>query len=39
VTVLERGKVLASGTPAQVFSNEAVISAYMGTNVRIGAQS
>ena len=39
VTVLERGAVLASGTPAQVFSNEAVISAYMGTHVRIGVVS
>ncbi|TXL77568.1 branched-chain amino acid ABC transporter ATP-binding protein/permease [Vineibacter terrae] len=39
VTVLERGAVLASGTPAEVFSNEAVISAYMGAHVRIEAAS
>jgi ABC-type branched-subunit amino acid transport system permease subunit/ABC-type branched-subunit amino acid transport system ATPase component len=31
VTVLERGAVLASGTPAEVFSHEQVIAAYMGT--------
>jgi ABC-type branched-subunit amino acid transport system ATPase component len=39
VTVLERGAVLASGTPAQVFSDEAVISAYMGARVRVEAPS
>ncbi|MFO1081459.1 MAG: branched-chain amino acid ABC transporter ATP-binding protein/permease [Reyranellaceae bacterium] len=33
VTVLERGTVLASGTPAEVFSHAEVIAAYMGTQV------
>jgi ABC-type branched-subunit amino acid transport system permease subunit/ABC-type branched-subunit amino acid transport system ATPase component len=31
VTVLERGTVLASGSPAEVFSHEQVITAYMGS--------
>jgi ABC-type branched-subunit amino acid transport system ATPase component/ABC-type branched-subunit amino acid transport system permease subunit len=31
VTVLERGAVLASGTPAEVFSHKEVIAAYMGS--------
>jgi ABC-type branched-subunit amino acid transport system ATPase component/ABC-type branched-subunit amino acid transport system permease subunit len=35
VTVLERGAVLASGTPGEVFSHEEVIAAYMGSHVRI----
>ena len=30
VTVLDRGAVLAGGTPAEVFSNPAVVRAYMG---------
>jgi ABC-type branched-subunit amino acid transport system ATPase component len=30
VTVLDRGTVLAGGTPAEVFSNPAVVRAYMG---------
>ncbi|MEO3997308.1 branched-chain amino acid ABC transporter ATP-binding protein/permease [Mesorhizobium sp. CAU 1732] len=30
VTVLDRGSVLASGTPREVFQNAAVIAAYMG---------
>jgi ABC-type branched-subunit amino acid transport system ATPase component/ABC-type branched-subunit amino acid transport system permease subunit len=38
VTVLERGTVLASGTPEQVFSNQQVIAAYMGANVRLEEQ-
>jgi branched-chain amino acid transport system permease protein len=36
VTVLERGAVLASGTPAEVFSQEEVISAYMGSHASVG---
>jgi ABC-type branched-subunit amino acid transport system ATPase component len=36
VTVLERGTVLASGTPAEVFSHEEVIAAYMGSHTSIG---
>lgn len=39
VTALERGAVLASGTPQQVFSDEAVVSAYMGAHVRIGERT
>jgi ABC-type branched-subunit amino acid transport system ATPase component len=39
VTVLERGAVLASGTPDQVFSNQQVIAAYMGANVRLDEAS
>jgi ABC-type branched-subunit amino acid transport system ATPase component/ABC-type branched-subunit amino acid transport system permease subunit len=35
VTVLERGTVLASGTPAEVFSHDAVIAAYMGSQTRV----
>jgi ABC-type branched-subunit amino acid transport system ATPase component len=35
VTVLERGTVLAAGTPSEVFSNRDVIAAYMGANVRM----
>ncbi|WP_395710773.1 ABC transporter permease subunit [Reyranella sp.] len=35
VTVLERGAVLASGTPAEVFSHDAVIAAYMGSQTRV----
>lgn len=35
VTVLERGAVLASGAPGDVFSNEAVVAAYMGAHARI----
>jgi ABC-type branched-subunit amino acid transport system permease subunit/ABC-type branched-subunit amino acid transport system ATPase component len=31
VTVLERGAVLAAGTPAEVFAHEQVIAAYMGS--------
>jgi ABC-type branched-subunit amino acid transport system ATPase component len=34
VTVLERGRVLALGTPAQVFSHEEVMSAYMGRTTK-----
>ena len=36
VTVLERGAVLASGTPAEVFSHEEVIAAYMGSHTSVG---
>jgi ABC-type branched-subunit amino acid transport system ATPase component len=36
VTVLERGAVLASGTPAEVFSHEEVVAAYMGSQTRVG---
>jgi ABC-type branched-subunit amino acid transport system ATPase component len=36
VTVLERGAVLASGTPAEVFSHDEVIAAYMGSQTRVG---
>jgi branched-chain amino acid transport system permease protein len=36
VTVLERGTVLASGTPAEVFSHEEVIAAYMGSHTGVG---
>jgi branched-chain amino acid transport system permease protein len=36
VTVLERGTVLASGTPAEVFSHEEVIAAYMGSHTSVG---
>jgi ABC-type branched-subunit amino acid transport system ATPase component len=36
VTVLERGAVLASGTPAEVFSHEEVIAAYMGSQASVG---
>ncbi|HTE35293.1 MAG TPA: branched-chain amino acid ABC transporter ATP-binding protein/permease [Reyranella sp.] len=36
VTVLERGAVLASGTPAEVFSHPEVIAAYMGTQAGVG---
>lgn len=36
VTALERGAVLASGAPQDVFSDQAVVSAYMGAHVRIG---
>jgi ABC-type branched-subunit amino acid transport system ATPase component len=35
VTVLERGAVLASGTPAEVFSHEEVIAAYMGSHASV----
>jgi branched-chain amino acid transport system permease protein len=35
VTVLERGRVLASGTPQAVFSDAAVVSAYMGSKIRL----
>jgi branched-chain amino acid transport system permease protein len=34
VTVLERGRVLALGTPAQVFSHPEVVSAYMGRTAK-----
>jgi len=30
VTVLDGGKILASGTPEQVFNDETVMAAYMG---------
>ena len=30
VTVLERGSVLAEGTPARVFANPEVVAAYVG---------
>jgi ABC-type branched-subunit amino acid transport system ATPase component len=30
VTVLERGRVLAKGTPSQVFNHPEVMAAYMG---------
>ena len=36
VTVLDRGTVLAGGTPSEVFSNPAVVRAYMGAR-KIGA--
>ena len=36
VTVLDRGTVLAGGTPAEVFSNPAVVRAYMGAR-KVGA--
>jgi branched-chain amino acid transport system permease protein len=36
VTVLDRGTVLAGGTPGEVFSNPAVVRAYMGTR-KVGA--
>lgn len=39
VTALERGAVLASGTPQEVFSDQAVVSAYMGAHVRIGEKA
>jgi branched-chain amino acid transport system permease protein len=41
VTVLDRGRVLAEGTPETVFTNPAVVSAYMGVkplNEPAGAQ-
>jgi ABC-type branched-subunit amino acid transport system ATPase component len=31
VSVFDRGKVLAAGSPQEVFENQAVVSAYMGT--------
>jgi ABC-type branched-subunit amino acid transport system ATPase component len=34
VTVLERGRVLALGTPVEVFSNPEVMSAYMGRTAK-----
>ncbi len=36
VTVLDRGAILAGGTPAEVFSNTAVVRAYMGAR-KVGA--
>lgn len=35
VTVLDRGKVLASGRPEEVFSDPAVLSAYMGSHASV----
>ena len=38
VTVMDRGTILASGTPSAVFSDPAVIKAYMGArSIRIGS--
>jgi len=33
VTVLESGGILASGTPSQVMTQQAVIDAYLGTSL------
>ena len=34
--VLQNGAVIGSGTPAEVFSHEEVIAAYMGSHARVG---
>jgi branched-chain amino acid transport system permease protein len=34
VTVLERGRILADGTPAEVFNHAEVVAAYIGRNAR-----
>ena len=38
VTVLERGRILASGTPEAVFNDEAVMAAYMGKRAIAAAE-
>ncbi|MDF3075981.1 MAG: transporter, partial [Alphaproteobacteria bacterium] len=35
VTVLDRGTVLAAGTPERVFADPAVLSAYMGSHASV----
>ena len=39
VTVLDGGRILASGTPESVFNNENVMAAYMGKRALDGAKS